>query len=382
LALLIFTTVNGICIVLFSMRLFTHGLFVFGLFASTLFACKKQEAPAALELTYTASTLAGSGTAGFTDGPGGTAALNRPSAVALDNQGNVYVADRANHCIRKISAAGVVSTLAGTGVAGRTNGPGTTAQFDSPQGIAVNAQGTVYVADTNNGLIRIITQAGVVSTWAGAAGYGLQDGPVATARFLQPEGLALDQQGTLYIADTFNNRIRKITPQGIVSTVAGSGPAPIYVTENFADGPSSTAKFYFPAGIAVDGDGTLYIADGQNHRIRKISTAGMVSTLAGSTSGAADGTGSTALFNYPIGITLDTKGTLYVSDFGNDCIRRISAAGQVSTFAGQASNFGFADGPVDAARFYSPTGIVTSPSATELYVADSDNNRIRKITGR
>jgi sugar lactone lactonase YvrE len=267
-------------------------------------------------------------------------------------------------------------------VAGRTDGPGTTAQFDSPQGIAVSAQGTVYVADTNNGLIRTITPAGVVSTWAGAAGYGLLDGPVATAKFLVPEGIALDQQGSLYVADTYNNRIRKITAQGVVSTVAGSGPAPVYLPENFADGPGSTAKFYFPAAVAVDGQGTLYVADGHNHRVRKISSAGVVSTLAGSVSGAMDGTGSAALFNSPQGICVDSNGVVYVSDFGNDYIRRISPSGQVSTFAGQAGSFGFADGPVNNARFYSPVGIAVSPQATELYVADSDNHRVRKITGR
>lgn len=364
------------------MRLSTHHLLIFSLFTSIVVACKKQEEPAAAKLTYTVSTLAGSGTASFTDGAGTTAAFNRPSAVAFDNQGTVYVADRANHCIRKITAAGVVSTLAGTGVAGRTDGPGSTAQFDSPQGIAVDAQGIVYVADTNNALIRTISQTGIVSTWAGAAGYGLLDGPVATARFLQPEGLALDQQGTLYIADTFNNRIRKITAQGVVSTVAGSGPAPVYVAENFADGPGSTAKFYFPADVAVDGQGTLYVADGSNHRIRKITTAGVVSTVAGSTAGSADGTSSAAHFNYPIGIAVDANGVLYVADFGNDFLRRVGTDGQVSTFAGSAGNFGFADGPTAAARFYSPTDIVTSAQATELYVADSDNHRIRKITGK
>ncbi len=333
-------------------------------------------------LTYTVSTLAGSGTAGLADGPGTSAALSRPAAVALDGQGNVYVADRDNHCIRKISPAGVVSLLAGTGVAGRTDGPGPTAQFDSPQGIAVSAQGTVYVADTNNNLIRTITPAGVVSTWAGAAGFGLQDGPVATARFFLPAGLALDQQGTLYVADTYNNRIRKITAQGVVSTVAGSGPAPVYVPENFADGPGSTAKFHFPAAVAVDGQGTLYVADGQNHRIRKISPAGVVSTLAGGVAGAADGLGSAASFSYLQGICVDASGVVYVSDFGNDYLRRVSPSGQVSTLAGQAGSFGFADGPINDARFYSPMGIAVSPQATELYVADSDNHRVRKITGR
>jgi sugar lactone lactonase YvrE len=364
------------------MRLSTHHLLVFSLFASTLFACKKQAEPAASKLTYTVSTLAGSGMAGFTNGTGGSATFNHPSAVAFDNQGNVYVADSDNNCIRKITASGVVSTLAGTGVAGQTDGPGATAQFNWPQGIAVDAQGTVYVADTNNGRIRTITPAGVVSTWAGAAGFGLQDGPVATARFLSPQGLALDQQGTLYIADTYNNRIRKITPQGVVSTVAGSGPSAIFPPENFADGPGSAAKFYFPGGVAADSQGNLYVADGANHRIRKITAAGIVSTVAGGVDGYADGSVAQAQFHYPEGVAVDASGVLYIADFGNDCLRRIGTDGQVSTFAGSGGNFGFADGPVATAKFFTPNSIVVSPQATELYVADLDNQRIRKISGK
>jgi sugar lactone lactonase YvrE len=191
-----------------------------------------------------------------------------------------------------VTPAGVVSTLAGRGTAGYLDGPAATAAFNYPIGVAVDGQGTVHVADYNNNCIRAISPAGVVSTWAGTTAPGLQDGPAATARFWEPMSLACDQQGRLYVADARNERIRQISAQGVVSTLAGSGSTDVkFVPDNFANGPAATALFYYPSGVAVDGQGTVYVADYNNHRIRKIA-AGTVSTVAGSTGGYADGLGS------------------------------------------------------------------------------------------
>jgi len=364
------------------MRVSAPYLVSFGLLALGLLGCKKQDDSGTPARSYTVSTLAGSGTAGRVDGPGPAAQFNGPTYVAADAQGNVYVADNNAHCIRKITAAGVVSTLAGTGAAGLVDGPGATAQFSRPNGMAVTSQGTVYVADTNNNCIRAISPAGVVSTVAGSGSAGLQDGPAAAAQFRRPLGLALDQQGALYVADSENNRIRKISAQGVVSTVAGSGPASInFAPDNFADGPAATALFYYPSGVAVDGQGTVFVADYQNHRIRKI-TAGAVSTVAGSTSGCTDGAAGQAKFFLPTDVAVDASGALYVADFGNGCLRRISAAGQVSLFAGSCSRLGYADGPAASSLFSRSVGLATNSAGTLLYVADSNNHRIRKISGQ
>ncbi|MGI4738514.1 MAG: NHL repeat-containing protein [Janthinobacterium lividum] len=365
------------------MRFSTLGLLPSGWLVLALLGCHKQDSPSPAALTYTVSTLAGTGTAGLVDGPGPSAQFNGPAYAATDAQGNVYITDNKTNCIRRITPAGVVSTLAGTGAVGLVDGPGATAQFSYPNGIAVTSQGTVYVADTNNNCIRAISPTGVVSTLAGAATYGLQDGPAATARFWQPRGLALDQQGVLYVADCQNNRIRKITPAGVVSTMAGSGPSNVNsIAENFADGPASSALFYYPSGVAVNGQGTVYVADYQNNRIRKITAAGVVSTVAGSTGGCTDGDATQAKLYLPTDVTVDASGTLYVADFGNGCLRRISPAGQVSVFAGSCTRLGYADGPTASSLFSRSVGLVVNPAGTLLYVADSNNNRIRKISGQ
>lgn len=365
------------------MRTSICGLLTTSLLGLALLSCKKQDAPGSSALTYTVSTLAGSGIAGQVDGTGLAAQFSGPAYAATDGQGNVYVTDNKSNCVRKITPAGVVSTLAGSGSIGLVDGPGATAQFDFPNGIAVTSQGTVYVADTNNNCIRTISPTGVVSTLAGAASYGLQDGPAATARFWQPRGLALDQQGTLYVADYQNNRVRKITAAGVVSTLAGSGPSNVnFVAENFTDGPAASALFYYPSGVAVDGQGTVYVADYQNNRIRKVTAAGVVSTVAGSTGGCADGDAAQAKLYLPTDVAVDASGTLYVADFGNGCLRRISPAGQVSVFAGACTRLGYADGPIASSLFSRSVGLVVNPAGTLLYVADSNNNRIRKISGQ
>jgi sugar lactone lactonase YvrE len=325
------------------------------------------------------TTLAGlAGSPGSADGTGSGAQFNQPSGVATDAAGNVYVADTYNHTIRKITPAGVVSTLAGiAGSSGSGDGTGNAAQFNYPWGVATDSAGNVYLADRWNHTIRRITPAGVVTTLAGLAGYGgSADGTGSAARFDYPAGVLTDAAGNVYVADSQNQTIRKITPSSVVTTLAG-----LAASSGSADGTGSAARFYGPYGVASDSAGNLYVADSNNHTIRQISPAGVVSTLAGlaGSSGSADGAGSAARFYYPQGVATDSAGNLYVADFYNHTIRMLTPAGVVSTLAGLAGSSGSADGTGSAARFYEPRGVATD-AAGNLYVADSGNYTIRQIT--
>ena len=209
----------------------------------------------------------------------------------------------------------------------------------------------------------------MVTTLAGST-QGFADGTGSAAQFNRPQGVTVDSAGTVYVADFYNNRIRKITSAGVVTTLAGS-------TQGFADGIGSAAKFYYPNGVAVDSSGTVYVADTYNHHIRTITSAGVVTTLAGSDGpGSADGTGSAAQFNYPIGVAVDSSGAVYVADSNNHRIRTITPAGVVTTLAG--STFGYADGTGSAAQFYYPYGVAVDSSGA-VYVVDRGDSRIRKI---
>jgi sugar lactone lactonase YvrE len=323
---------------------------------------------------FTVSTFAGSaGVTGSADGIGAASSFNFPAGVAVDSVGNLYVADAGNHKIRKITAAGVVSTLAGSGAIGSADGSGTASSFSFPTGVAVDGSGTVYVADAVNNKIRKITAAGVVSTLAGSGAIGSADGSGTASSFSFPNGVAVDGSGTVYVADSNNHKIRKITAAGVVSTLAGSG------TEGSADGSGTAASFSFPNGIAVDGSGTVYVADTVNNKIRKITPAGVVSTLAGSgAEGSADGSGTAVSFSLPSGVAVDGSGTVYVADTSNNKIRKITPAGVVSTFAG-TGDFGAEDGSAAMATFDGLLGVAVDSSGNVL-VADANNNTIRKIT--
>ncbi len=319
------------------------------------------------------TTFAGSGNAGFADGLGAEASFSCPIGVAVDGSGNVYVAEYFGQKIRKITAAGVVSTLAGSNSNGSAEGTGAAARFDYPWGVAVDGSGNTYVADTNNHSIRKITPAGVVSTFAGSGSARSSDGRGAVARFDLPNGVAVDSSGNVYVADYNNAKVRKITAAGLVTTLAGSGII------GSANGTGSAASFYSPAGVAVDGRGNLYIADQFNNKIRKITAAGVVTTLAGSGSeGKADGKGAAASFRYPKGVAVDGRGNVYVADGFNNLIRKITAAGVVTTLAGSGSA-GSADGTGSAASFRSPSGVAVDSSGN-VFVADTYNHKIRKIT--
>ncbi len=320
-----------------------------------------------------ASTYAGSGTFGHADGNAADAAFRRPGGVAFDGAGNLYVADYHNHVIRKITPAGVVGTLAGiVGGGGYIDGTGSAAAFFAPIAVAVDSTGNVYVADQGNHAIRKITPAGDVTTLAGTGSVGSADGIGTAASFSSPFGIAVGVTGLVYVADSNNNKIRKITPAGEVGTFAGSG------AYGSSDGLGVAATFAMPAGIAVDAAGNLVVADHLGNTIRKVSVAGEVTTLAGSgATGNADGTGTAASFDMPFGVTFDAAGNVYVADHGNHRIRKVSTAGQVSTFAGSAR--GGAEGVGAAAQFDYPVGLAID-AAGHLFVGDYGNMKIRKLT--
>jgi sugar lactone lactonase YvrE len=325
---------------------------------------------------YAISAIAGQTTAGSANGTGTGAQFNVPSGIAIDGSGNMYIADTGNDTIRVITPAGVVSTLAGTpGVPGSTNATGAAALFNGPNRLAVDASGNVYVADTQNHLIRKITPGGVVSTLAGTAGViGSTDGPGATALFHFPEGVAVDGSGNVYVADTYNNTIRMITPAGVVSTLAGTAST----VGGSSDGTGAAAQFALPIGIAVDGSGNLYVADSGNYLIRKITPGAVVTTLAGTVgvTGSADGIGTAAQFFTPEGITVDGSGNVYVTDRHNDTIRFITPVGVVTTLAGIPGVVGTANLTGAAALFNQPNGIAVDASQN-IYIADTHNNLIR-----
>ena len=315
---------------------------------------------------------------GAIDGIGSAARFYYPSGIAADNAGNLYLADTDNDTIRKIVSSTVtVTTLAGlAGSSGSADGTGSDARFDSPSGVAIDGVGNVYVADTLNNTLRKVTPAGVVTTLAGSPGVaGSTDGTGSAALFRGPQGLAIDGGGNLYVADTNNHTIRKVVPStGVVTTIAG-----LAGISGSADGLGSGALFNFPSGIAVDGAGNLYVADTDNHTIRAVSPAGQVSTLAGSAgnSGGADGTRSTARFNSPSDLTVDLSGNLYVADTDNFTIREVvPSTGAVTTLAGLAETSGSTDGLGAAVRFFHPAGIVVD-SSSSFYVADTDNQTVR-----
>jgi sugar lactone lactonase YvrE len=321
------------------------------------------------------STFAGTaGVKGKTNGIGTAASFSYPQEISIDATGNLYVIDNGNNLIRKITPAGQVSTLAGSGAYGATNGPGISASFYNPNGITTDGAGNVFVSEVGNELIRKITNAGVVSTFAGQIGIpGSTNGQGTQASFFNPLGLATDNSGNIFVADYSNYLIRKITPVGLVSTYAGkTGIA------GSANGPVSTATFT-PFACAVDGQGNVYVADGNSNIIRKITPAGLVSTLAGSGGqGSQDGIGTSASFYQPAAISIDAIGNVYVAENGNNIIRKITPAGVVTTIAGTAGVFGYKDANGIAAKFFGPAGLTIDTSGN-IYFSDLQNQVIRKL---
>lgn len=277
------------------------------------------------------ATFAGtSGSTGSVDGPGTTARFNQPGGISSAANATLTVADTANATIRRVSSSGVVTLIAGSPtIRSNLDGAGTAATFSLPIGLAQNSLGTFYIADATNHTIRALNSSNVVSTFAGSAGNsGSTDGTGSAARFNYPTGIAVDAAGNVYVADTTNNLIRKITPAGVVSTLAG-----VVGVSGWQDG--SGALLNQPGGLAVDASGNLYVADTANSVIRKITPAGQVSTLAGLSTigGLKDGTGSGAWFNQPRAVAVDGSGNIYVADAGNAALRKITPAGVVTTLA-------------------------------------------------
>jgi len=334
----------------------------------------------AAEGTYVFETFAGSaGVSGCVDGDRQQARLAQPQSLAVDSVGNLYVADQNNSVIRRISPDGTVSVWAGqAGVPGVADGAASEARFDRPYGLAIDAADNVYVADMFNCTIRKITPGGVVSTLAGSADQeGATDGAGAAARFRYPRSLALDAAGNLYVTDTDNFLIRQITPAGVVTTLAG-----LAQTSGTADGVGSAARFNYPAGITCDAANNLYVADEQSHSIRKLTKGSgstwTVSTYAGvgGSSGTVNGDLTSARFTYPSGVGRLASGALLVSEDVHT-LRRLSAAGQVTTLAGAVWSAGSADGEGSVARFNRPHGLLETADGS-LYVADSANHTIRR----
>ena len=318
------------------------------------------------------STLAGSGAAGDAEGTGAEAVFSGPMGVATDAAGNIYLADTANNKIRKVSPDGVAGTFAGTGAAGSADGPGLLATFSAPRGLAADADGNVYVADTGANKLRKITPSGVVSTLAGSGAAGSADGTGTAATFSAPCGLSVGAGGIIYLCDRDANKIRAVSPAGVVTTVAGSG------SPGSKDDMGIAATFKSPEGIAATQSGYLYIADTGNNKIRIVNPVGLVAALAGSgTAGFAEGTGTAASFSAPRGVALDAQGNLCVADAGNNRVRLVTAAGAVSTVVGTGAE-GFGDGALAAAAFHGPAALAVGLSG-ELYVADSLNHALRKV---
>lgn len=330
------------------------------------------------------TTYAGDGVAGLLDGDTLTAQFDQPSDLDWDPFGNQIVLDW-THVVRKISPSGIVTTLAGTGVAGYLDGPGGAARFNGALSACVDSVGNVYVSDFQNQRIRKIDVNGNVTTIAGTGLQGNRDTIAMQATFRYPRGICMDRQGNLYIADSWNHRIRKLDPQGNVTTFAGGGTSVgVQSPGAHVDGPDTSARFWTPCGLEIDAVGNLYLADAYNHRIRKITPQGVVSTVAGSgpsgsTSGSyLDGAANIARFNTPVGLGVDGQGDVYVADTYNNCIRYVSG-GNVTTAAGSIG-FGYVNGNSDIALFDHPRSALVDASGDHVYIPDGNNHVIRKIT--
>ncbi|TMU50361.1 hypothetical protein, partial [Flagellimonas algicola] len=316
---------------------------------------------------------------GYEEGSGTAAKFNLPWDLAKDSGGNIFVADRANHAIRKIAPDGNVTTFAG---GERGNGQG---EFNNPQGLAIDSDDNIYVADAENHRIVMITPNGVWSKIAGGNGSGYENGPGDGARFRSPTEILLEEGSggsTLYVSDRNNHAIRRISlddGQYTVGTYAGPGPE-IDLREGYMDGGLSEARFRFPEGMAKSGEGTILLADSGNHRIRAIDQdAGTVGTFAGSDRGYVnDVSRSEAKFRSPRDVSVAGDGNIYISDRLNHCVRRIDPDGHVTTIAGVPESEGHVDGLGNGAQFNSPLGVLHT-GEWEIYVADSYNHVIRKI---
>ncbi|MEV4869247.1 NHL repeat-containing protein [Streptomyces syringium] len=332
------------------------------------------------------ATVAGNGAAGFISdgGPGALTRIHYPYGVAVDKNGNLYIADRHNHRIRKVTPNGLITTVAGDGQAGYVSdgGPAVATRLHYPGDVAVDDAGNLYIADTSNHRVRKVTPSGIITTIAGdgQAGYISDGGPAIATRLNTPWGVAVDRSGNVYISDHGNHRVRKVTTNGNITTVAGNGTAG-YVSDG---GPAISTRLQYPLGVAVDAEGNLYIADRHNHRIRKVTPNGLITTVAGNGTAGYVSDGGPALgtqLHYPWGVALDEVGSLYIGDGHNHRVRKVTADGIITTIAGNGTA-GYVDdgGPAAGTRVFYPSGVALD-RAGNLYIADANNHRIRGVTG-
>lgn len=345
-------------------------------------ACQKKKTEQSSQIRYSFTTYAGAG-GGHKNGGRLEAHFGAPEGIAIDDEGNLYITEYRTTVVRKIDVKGQVTTLGGSGIVndvGAKDGPSSEARFNRPHGIDVGPRGNVFVTDMHNHAVRMISQEGLVSTYAGKLGEaGTKDGPVSEARFNKPEDVAVDKDGNVYVADTYNYTIRKITPQGVVSTVAGkAGEA------GYADGEGKHARFDKPIGIAVDKSAHVYVADANydgpeigNCVVRKISPDGYVTTIAGQPgqAGSENGPAHQARFHKFTGIDVAQDGTLYIADTEADTIRRIDLDGNVTTLGGSYLEEGKSDGSSQDVRFKDPQALAVAPDG-RIFIADTLNNRI------
>jgi sugar lactone lactonase YvrE len=333
------------------------------------------------------TTIAGTGISSYT-GDGGlaiNATFSEPQYVMLDDTGNIYVVDEDNNVIRKINPAGIITTVIGTGGIGYSGdgGQALIAKIDHPGGCAIDRKGNIYIADTYNHVVRKVNTAGIISTLAGhgtIGGFGGDGGPGTAAYLNFPEMLAVDKKGNVYVTDASNNRVRKIDTSGIITTIAGIGPG-TYAGDG---GLATAANLNYPTGIAIDTTtGVIYIGDANNNAVRKIDTNGIITTYAGTGILGYSGDGgvsTSAKLNSPQGVTIDTAGTLYISDGGNNAIRKVNALGVISTYAGTgAAGFSGDGGPAVLAKIFNPPGITVDVTGN-LYIAEYFNSRVRKVS--
>jgi len=334
------------------------------------------------------STIAGNGFTYLGDGGAAvSASLNHPTAVAVDASGNIYIADFYNHRIRKVDASGVITTVAGNGTAGYSGdgGPAVDASLDHPTYVAVDASENIYITDYYNNRIRKVDASGVITTFAGngIAGYSGDGGPAASASLNNPGGVAVDASGNIYIADYFNNRIRKVDAStGNIRTVAGNGT----LGYSGDGGPAASANLFHPTSVAVDASGNIYIADLFSNRIRKVNAStGYITTIAGNGTAGYSGDGGPAVsanLDNPNDVAVDALGNIYIADENNERIRKVNAStGVITTIAGNGT-YGYSGdgGPATSASLAYPKGVAVDASGN-IYIADANNDRIRKVEG-
>ena len=332
------------------------------------------------------TTVAGNGTGAYAgDGGAATASeINYPTGVALDVIGNLYIADYGNNRIRMVNTIGTISTFVGNGSAGYSGdgGQATVAELNHPNGMAIDASGNLYIADCFNNCIRKVTTSGIISTTVGngASGYSGNGGQATAAGLNHPSQVVLDAAGTLYFADQNNNVIRKVNAAGIISTVVGNG------TGAFSGdgGQAAACEINYSNGVTLDAAGNIYVADQNNSRVRKVNSSGIINTIVGTGVAGFSGDGGQAtvaeLF-HPTCISFGCQGNLYISDYGNNRIRKVTSSGVISTVAGNGTGAYSGDGGQGTlAEINTPIGIAVD-AIGNMYIADASNNRVRKLTG-